>query len=52
MRIREVPIVTRYFDDASQIDFFRSTVYGFSILGVMLRYKLQKWGYRQDAIFR
>jgi len=52
MRIREVPIVTRYFDDASQIDFFRSSVYGVSILGVMLRYKLQKWGWRSDPIFR
>jgi glycosyltransferase involved in cell wall biosynthesis len=52
MRIREVPIVTRYFDDASQINFLHSCVYGFSILGVMLRYKLQKWGFRDDPIFR
>jgi len=52
LRIREVPIVTRYFDDASQIDFLRSCVYGVSILGVMLRFKLQKWGWRSDAIFR
>ena len=52
MRIREVPIVTRYFDEASQINFFRSSIYGFSILGVMLRYKLQKWGWRNDPIFR
>jgi len=52
MRIREVPIVTRYFDDASQINFLRSCVYGVSILGVMFRYKLQKWGYRDDRIFR
>ena len=52
MRIREVPIVTRYFDDASQINFLRSCVYGVSILGVMFRYKLQKWGLRSDPIFR
>jgi len=52
MRIREVPIVTRYFDEASQINFVRSSVYGLSILGVMFRYKLQKWGWRNDAIFR
>jgi len=52
MRIREVPIVTRYFDDASQINFLRSCVYGVSILGVMFRYKLQKWGFRSDPIFR
>ena len=52
MRIREIPIVTRYFDDASQIDFLHSCVYGLSILGVMFRYKLQKWGFRSDPIFR
>ena len=38
----EVPIVTRYFDDASQISFRRSCVYGFSILWVMARYKMHK----------
>jgi glycosyltransferase involved in cell wall biosynthesis len=51
MRIREVPIVTRYFDDASQIDFRRSCVYGFSILWVMARYKMNKWGWRKDPLF-
>jgi glycosyltransferase involved in cell wall biosynthesis len=52
MRIREIPIVTRYFDEASQINFIRSCIYGLSILGVMVRYKLQKWGWRNDPIFR
>jgi glycosyltransferase involved in cell wall biosynthesis len=52
MRIREVPIVTRYFEEASQINFLRSCVYGFSILGTMLRFKLHKWGFRNDPIFR
>jgi glycosyltransferase involved in cell wall biosynthesis len=52
MRIREVPIVTRYFDESSQIDFARSCVYGLSILGVMARFKLQKWNWRSDPIFR
>ena len=51
MRIREVPIVTRYFDDASQISFRRSCVYGFSILWVMARYKMHKWGWRKDPLF-
>ncbi len=36
----EVPISTRYFKDASSINFFRSVVYGFNILGVLLRYAL------------
>jgi glycosyltransferase involved in cell wall biosynthesis len=44
MRIREVPIQTRYFDEASQISFTRSVRYGFAILYVLLRYKLHKKG--------
>lgn len=52
MRIREVPIVTRYFDEASQIDFWSSCLYGLSILGVMARFKAVKWGWRDDPIFR
>jgi glycosyltransferase involved in cell wall biosynthesis len=52
MRIREVPIVTRYFDEASQIDFLNSCIYGLSILGVMARFKAVKWGWRDDPIFR
>ena len=52
MRIREVPIVTRYFDDASQISFRRSCIYGLSILWVMARYKMHKWGWRNDPLFR
>jgi glycosyltransferase involved in cell wall biosynthesis len=52
MRIREVPIVTRYFEGASQIDFWNSCVYGLSILGVMARFKAVKWGWRNDPIFR
>jgi glycosyltransferase involved in cell wall biosynthesis len=52
MRIREVPIVTRYFDEASQIDFWSSCVYGLSILWVMARFKTVRWGWRDDPIFR
>jgi len=44
--------VTRYFDEASQIDFLNSCIYGFSILGVMARFKAVKWGWRDDPIFR
>jgi len=51
MRIREVPIVTRYFDEASQIGFGASVRYGLSILLVCLRYKLHVWGWRRDPLF-
>ncbi|MBN1146692.1 MAG: glycosyltransferase family 2 protein [Anaerolineales bacterium] len=40
----EVPIVTRYFPEASSINFQRSVVYGFGILLVLIRYALHKMG--------
>ena len=52
MRFREIPIETRYFDEASQIGFRRSVRYGFSILWVLLKYKLNAWGLWRPAIFR
>ena len=51
MRVREIPIATRYFDEASQIGFGRSVVYGFSILGVLFRYKLHKKGIYRSKLF-
>ena len=51
LRIREIPIATRYFDEASQIGFGRSVVYGLSILGVLFRYKLHKKGIYRSRIF-
>ena len=52
MRFREIPIETRYFDEASQIGFRRSLRYGFSILWVLLKFKLNSWGIWRSAIFR
>jgi glycosyltransferase involved in cell wall biosynthesis len=40
----EVPIITRYFTEASSITFRRSVVYGFGILYVLLRYVLHRAG--------
>ena len=37
---REVPIVTRYFPEASSINFWRSTIYGLGILAVLTKYAL------------
>ena len=42
---REVPIVTRYFPEASSINFWRSTVYGFGILAVLAKYTLHSAGW-------
>jgi glycosyltransferase involved in cell wall biosynthesis len=44
LSFREVPIVTRYFKDASSINFRRSVVYGCGILVVLLRYSLHHLG--------
>ncbi len=52
MLIREVPIQTRYFDEASQIGFWRSMRYGFAILKTMVLYKLHKKRIWSHKIFR
>jgi Glycosyl transferase family 2 len=50
-RIGEVSCPTRYFDEASSINFRRSVVYGFGCLGVGFRYFLHRFGLRTDAQF-
>jgi len=50
--IREVPIRTRYFKEASQIGFWRSVRYGLGILKTMIFYKLHKKGVYSHRIFR
>lgn len=42
LTFREVPIVTRYFPEASSINLRRSIKYGLGILGVLIRYELHK----------
>ena len=51
MRIREVPIETRYFKEASMVGFWRSSVYGLSILKTLVKFKLQKKGLIRFRIF-
>lgn len=41
-RIGEVPITTRYFDEASSIGFFKSIQYGLHILKALLLYRLHR----------
>jgi glycosyltransferase involved in cell wall biosynthesis len=45
----EVPIPTRYFAEASSVNFRTSTVYGFATLWVMAQLALQKLGLRRFA---
>ncbi len=51
MRIREIPIATRYFAEASQIGFGRSVAYGLSILKTLVKFKLHKKGVVKYRMF-
>jgi glycosyltransferase involved in cell wall biosynthesis len=51
LRIREIPIATRYFPEASQIGFARSVRYGLSFLLVLVRYTLHRKGLVRSRLF-
>jgi len=51
MRIREIPIETRYFQEASQIGMGRSIVYGLSILKTLVKFKMHKKGILKFGMF-
>ena len=50
MRITEVPVPTRYFKQASSASFFQSSIYGLSILLLLARYLVYRfgWGYHKQ----
>ena len=50
-RIGEVSCPTKYFEEASSINFRRSVTYGLGVIGTTLRFALQKWGLAQFRIF-
>jgi glycosyltransferase involved in cell wall biosynthesis len=43
-RIGEVSCPTKYFEEASSINFWRSVRYGMGVIGTTLQFALQKWG--------
>jgi glycosyltransferase involved in cell wall biosynthesis len=43
-RIGEVSCPTRYFEEASSINFRRSVTYGLGVLNASARYRLHRWG--------
>lgn len=43
-RIEEVPVPTRYFQEASSISFYKSSIYGCKILFLLSRYLLHRTG--------
>lgn len=50
-KIGEISCPTRYFEDASSINFRRSVKYGFGVLATSTKFVLQKWGLRNSPIF-
>jgi glycosyltransferase involved in cell wall biosynthesis len=44
LTFRETPIVTRYFPEASSINFWHSIIYGLGILAVLFKYWLHRGG--------
>jgi glycosyltransferase involved in cell wall biosynthesis len=50
-RIGEISCPTKYFPEASEINFRRSVVYGFGVLRVAMMYRLWKWGLAKPKLF-
>jgi glycosyltransferase involved in cell wall biosynthesis len=49
--IAEITCPTKYFDDASSINFRNSSVYGIGVLKTALQFRLQKWGIIKFKLF-
>jgi hypothetical protein len=50
--IAEITCPTKYFDEASSINFKRSSIYGLGVLRVSLQYFLQKAGVAKFKLFK
>jgi glycosyltransferase involved in cell wall biosynthesis len=50
-RVGEISCPTKYFADASEIDFRRSVIYGFGVLRTGLIYRLWRWKLLQTPLF-
>lgn len=51
-RVGEISCPTRYFPEASSINFRRSSIYGLGVLKTSVLYRLAKWGIFEAAIFQ
>jgi glycosyltransferase involved in cell wall biosynthesis len=51
MTVKEIPVSTRYFPEASSTNLKQSTVYGLKTLAVMLRYRLHTGARLKAAVF-
>jgi glycosyltransferase involved in cell wall biosynthesis len=51
-RVAEIGVPTRYFAEASSVNFKNSVIYGVSTLAVVAAYVLDRWNLRPDPRFR
>ena len=51
-RIGEISCPTRYFPEASSINFRRSCVYGLGVLKTSLQFRMARWGLSRASIFQ
>jgi glycosyltransferase involved in cell wall biosynthesis len=51
-RIGEISCPTKYFPEASSINFRRSSIYGLGVLRTSIHFRLARWGMAQGGIFR
>jgi glycosyltransferase involved in cell wall biosynthesis len=49
--IAEITCPTKYFEDASSINFKNSSIYGIGVLRTAVEYRLQKWGVAKFSFF-
>jgi hypothetical protein len=50
--IAEITCPTKYFKEASSINFRNSSIYGFGVLKTSMQYRLQKWRLGKYSIFK
>jgi glycosyltransferase involved in cell wall biosynthesis len=50
-KIGEISCPTKYFEDASSINFKRSVEYGFGVLGTSFGFVANKWGLKNSAMY-
>jgi glycosyltransferase involved in cell wall biosynthesis len=50
-RIGEISCPTKYFPEASSINFRRSVIYGLGVMATAVSYRLHRWGLRHSALF-
>jgi len=51
LSIGEISCPTKYFAEASSINFRRSVTYGLGVLSTAVKYRLARWGWHHDKLF-